>query len=706
VSFKGSPLVPFPEASQAHESLACQGTVQIPGYDLECEIGRGGMATVYRAVQQSLGRRVAIKILALELNDDHEFVERFKKEGRILAQLSHPHIVTIHDIGVSQDNRLFLSIEYLSGGTLKDRIKQGLPVDYTLQIITAIAKALSCAHKKGVIHRDVKPSNIMFRHDGLPVLTDFGVARIVWAKTIYTSAGFIVGSPGYMSPEQAMGEGATIQSDLYGLGVVLYEMLVGRSLYQADNALAIMLKHLNDPIPELPHQYAYLQPILNRLLAKKATERYQNADEFLDAIHLITPGDISTKPGMPITSDHQSIIEFVSGQIQRLSKRKLRFLVGAGIAIIAILAITVGYHFKPGATESIQQPLASAIPVQLSAPINSPTEIAILLQQADKQLKAGLLTESGQRAEATYQQILKQDQNNPQALAGLEAIAKEYERLARQRLEVGELQESLDHANRGLSIAPKLEGLLHLRQDTEQLIAKRNAQKIEQQRQQELQLQAHQWLTQAQSSFQENTLQVSLAYIEQGLLVVPNHPDLLALRDQVKVRIAEQQRQAEAGQQQEEEARLVAKAHQQQEEEEAWRQAKIAERQKAEQARQQAATEQRHKESNQYLARALNDHRKGRYTASLQQIEKGLAIVPNHEGLLGLKVQVREALAAQQQEEAIRRQAVKETKQKESARRQTQAPNVLPNQEQSDEALKKLQNIRNAVDALNKSLDK
>lgn len=705
MSFKGSPLAPFTEASQAHGSLACQGGAQIPGYDIECEIGRGGMATVYRAVQQSLGRRVAIKILSQELNDDHEFVERLKKEGQILAQLSHPNIVTIYDIGVSQDNRLFLSIEYLSGGTLKDRIKQVLPVDYTLQIITAIANALSCAHKKGIIHRDVKPSNILFRHDGLPVLTDFGVARMIWAKTIYTSTGFIVGSPGYMSPEQAMGEGATIQSDLYGLGVVLYEMLVGRSLYQADNSLAIILKHLNDPIPELPHQYAYLQPILNRLLAKNAAERYQNADEFLDAIHLINPIDISTKPEMPITSDHQSIIEFVSGKIQRLSKRRSHFLVGTGIAIIAVSAITVGYHFKPGATESIQQPLASAIPVQPSAPIHPPTEIAILLQQADKQLKAGLLTDSGQRAEATYQQVLKQDQNNPQALASLETIAKEYERLARQRLEVGELQESLEYINRGLSIAPKLEGLLHLRQDTEQLIAKRNAQKIEQQRQQELQLQAHQWLTQAQSSFQENTLQVSLAYIENGLLLVPNHLDLLALRDQVRVRIAEQQRQAEAGQRQEEEARLVAKAHQQQEEE-ARRQAKITERQKAEQARQQAAMEQRRKESNQYLARALNDHRKGRYTASLQQIEKGLAIVPNHEGLLGLKVQVRKALAVQKQEQAIRRQAVKEAKQKESAPRQTQAPNVLPNQGQNDEALKKLQNIRNAVDALNKSLDK
>ena len=691
MSFQGSPQEPSPETGQANISLRRQRLVQIPGYDIECEIGRGGMATVYRAVQQSLGRRVAIKLLAHELNDDNEFAERFKKEGRILAQLSHPNIVTIHDIGVSQEDRLFLSIEYLSGGTLKDRIKQGLSVDSTLQIIKPIAKALSCAHQHGVIHRDVKPSNIMFRYDGLPVLTDFGVARTVGAKTIYTAAGLIVGSPGYMSPEQATGESATIQSDLYGLGVVFYEMLMGRPPYQASNPLTVILQHLNDPVPELPTQYRYLQPILNRLLAKKATDRYQNADEFLDALNQISPSDTKIQPKIHATPDDQSIIEFVSGKIQRLSKKRPRFLVFTGIIGIALLAIIISYNLRlPIKTmESIQPPPESANSIKQPTPAPSPpTEIATLLQQAEIQLKAGLLTETGQSAEAIYRQILKMDQDNIQALAGLENMAKEYERLARQRMESGVFEESFEYLKKGLSIAPKLEGLLRLNQEIEQRVIKKN-QKIEQEQQQELQLQAQQLLIQAQSSFQEDALQNSLAHIEQGLLAIPNHPELLALREQVRARIIEQQRQVEARQRQEEEAQRQAKI-----------QAKAAERQKAEQARLQT-------EADQYLTQALNQQRNGRYTASLQKIEKGLAAVPNHEGLLRLKEQVRaEALIAQQQE-AVRRQAAKEAKQKEIARRQTKTTPVSssPNQDGNDEALKKLQGIKDAVNALNKSLD-
>ena len=227
-------------------------------------------------------------------------------------------------------------------------------------------------------------------------------------------------------------------------------------------------------------------------------------------------------------------------------------------------------------------------------------------------------------------------------------------------------------------------------QEIEQQAAKLKEQKIEQDRQQELQLQAQQLLIQAQSSFQEDALQNSLAHIEQGLLAVPNHPELLALREQVRARIIEQQRQIEAHQRQEEEAQRQAKI-----------QAKAAERQKAEQARLQT-------EADQYLAQALNQQRNGRYTASLQQIEKGLAAVPNHEGLLRLKEQVRAEASVAQQQEAIRHQAAKEAKQKEkeTARRQTKTTSVSsPNQGGSDEALKKLQGIKDAVDALNKSLD-
>jgi len=604
LSFQGSPQAPSPEAGQANVSLRRQRLIQIPGYDIECEIGRGGMATVYRAVQQSLGRRVAIKVLGHDLNDDGEFVERFKKEGRILAQLSHPNIVTIHDIGIAQDDRLFLSIEYLSGGTLKEKIKPGLPLDSTLHIIKAIAKALSCAHQNGVVHRDIKPSNIMFRHDGTPVLTDFGVARKVGANTVYTAAGLIVGSPGYISPEQATGDGTTAQSDLYGLGVVFYEMLVGYPPYRADNSLAVILKHLNDPIPELPDQYRHFQPILNRLLAKKAVDRYQNANEFLEAINLIAPDNTGTQPKIENIDNNQSVIEFVSGKIQRLSKKRTRTLLWTGITGLTVLVIAIGYSFKSPAKKTAYPEPHS----QSATPINKPL--------------------------ATPEQ-------------------------------------------------------LKLAQEKEQQVAKLKAQKIEHERQQELQLQAQQLLIQAQSSFQENALQITLAHIEQGLLAVPNHPGLLALREQARTRIIEQKRQAEARQRQEEEAQ---------------RQAKLAERQKAEQARQQA-------EADQYLARALDYQRSGKYAASLQQIEKGLAVIPSHEGLLQLKTQVTAQALAEQQEIA-RRQAekaakeVKATKEKERAPRnqtRTSKPPEPPAGEE-DATLKKLQSIRNSVDALDQSL--
>jgi len=604
LSFQGSPQAPSPEAGQANVSLRRQRLIQIPGYDIECEIGRGGMATVYRAVQQSLGRRVAIKVLGHDLNDDGEFVERFKKEGRILAQLSHPNIVTIHDIGIAQDDRLFLSIEYLSGGTLKEKIKPGLPLDSTLHIIKAIAKALSCAHQNGVVHRDIKPSNIMFRHDGTPVLTDFGVARKVGANTVYTAAGLIVGSPGYISPEQATGEGTTAQSDLYGLGVVFYEMLVGYPPYRADNSLAVILKHLNDPIPELPDQYRHFQPILNRLLAKKAADRYQNANEFLEAINLIAPDNTGTHAKIESIDNNQSVIEFVSGKIQRLSKKRTRTLLWSGITGLAVLVIAIGHHlYSPVKTTAYPEPHPES-----ATPINKPV--------------------------ATPAQ-------------------------------------------------------LKLAHEKEQQAAQLKAQKIEHERQQELQLQAQQLLIQAQSSFQENSLQITLAHIEQGLLAVPDHPGLLALREQARTRIIEQKRQAEARQRQEEEAQ---------------RQAKLAERQKAEQARQQA-------EADQYLARALDYQRSGKYAASLQQIEKGLAVIPSHEGLLQLKTQVTAQALAEQQEIA-RRQAekaakeVKATKEKERAPRnqtRTSKPPEPPAGEE-DATLKKLQSIRNSVDALDQSL--
>ena len=604
------------------------GFVQIPGYEIEREIGRGGMATVYRAMQQSLGRQVAIKVLARRPDDQDEFAQRFKKEGRILAQLLHPNIVTIYDIGVSEDDQLFLSMEYLSDGTLRDRIKLGLSFDCAIQIVRSIAKALGYAHEKGVIHRDVKPSNIMFRHDGTPMLTDFGVARmVIGSSTVHTMTGLMVGSPGYMSPEQGMGQNATIQSDLYGLGVVLYEMLTGHPPYQADNPLTVMLKHLHDPIPKLPKEHANLQPILNKLLAKKPTDRYQDAGDFLRALNLIIPSDTGSQPKAITDSHYLGLVEFTSGTIRKLLQKRPRWSLWIWVMGAAILLVVVVYAFRSrNSGESLETLPEPSKPVANAVPVSRETEIATLLQQAEARLKAGLLTdEAEQNAEAAYRRVLKLEPGNAQALAGLEAIAREYERLARQRLEAGAPQESLDQIKKGLAVAPGREGLVRLRQVAEQQIAERKTQIAERQRQQELQLQTEQFLTQARSSFAEGLLEISLAHIEQGLLAVPDHPELLTLREQVNARMAERQRREEARRRQEEEVQRQAE------------------------------------EANQYLAQAMESQRNGGYAASLQQIEKGLAVVPNHEGLLRLREEVRSQLADEQQrqsEQAKREQEI------------------------------------------------
>ena len=440
MSFQPSPPNSLLQAAEEGSRSRRSRLAQIPGYAIECEIGRGGMATVYLAVQQSLNRQVALKVLtqATEEEDD-DFAQRFKKEGHILAQLLHPNIVTIHDIGITEDGDLFLSIEYLSGGTLRDKIKQGLSFDAAIEITRSIAKALDYAHKQGIIHRDIKPSNIMFRHDGTPVLTDFGIARVIGSKTIHTSAGFSIGSPGYMSPEQAMGESITIESDIYALGVVLYEMLTGHPLYESSHALAITLKHLQDPIPELPNQYAYLQPIINKLLAKKSSDRYKNISEFLEALNIILPSDATSQSKPNIDISNVSIAEFASGKVRTFLNKKSRLPVI--ISSVAILLVAVFYIYK---SQNFFNP------VQTSEPDSVTEQTARDEMQRQQQLQAEYLF--------TQAQISFQE---------------------------GAFNVSLAHIEQGLLAAPDHPGLLSLREQVKTRKAELDQQAEQAKRQQE-----------------------------------------------------------------------------------------------------------------------------------------------------------------------------------------------------------------------------
>ena len=257
--------------------------ILIPGYDIEGEIGEGAMASVYLATQRSLERKVALKVMAAALAADPSFCERFLREGKTLARLSHPHTVTIHDIG-NVGELYYMAMEYLPNGTLKERIAAGLTPEQGVTLIRQIASALGYAHAQGLVHRDVKPANILFRADGTAVLSDFGIAKSLDDRTQFTQAGFAVGTPSYMSPEQARGQEIDGRADLYALGVVLYEILVGKLPYNGTDALSTALAHLTEPLPELPVHHGRYQGVLRKLLAKDPAERFPDAAALLLAL--------------------------------------------------------------------------------------------------------------------------------------------------------------------------------------------------------------------------------------------------------------------------------------------------------------------------------------------------------------------------------------------------------------------------------------
>jgi serine/threonine protein kinase len=255
--------------------------LDIPGYQIKAHIGSGGMAVVFRAIQESLQRPVALKVL--KNSESSEWTERFFNEGRILASLSHRNIITVHDIGI-HSGHIYISMEYLDGGDLKPRIKAGMTPKEALEIVTTIGEALEVAHKKGVIHRDVKPGNILFRPDGTPVMADYGIAKDFERETDVTIDGTVIGTPDYLAPEQARIEAIDGRADVYGLGIIFFEMLTGQKPYRGKSAVEIIFKHLNEPIPQLPEELARYQPLLEKMTAKEPDERFSGATAMMAAV--------------------------------------------------------------------------------------------------------------------------------------------------------------------------------------------------------------------------------------------------------------------------------------------------------------------------------------------------------------------------------------------------------------------------------------
>src|SRR5947199_4082866 len=237
-------------------------------------IGSGGMATVFKAYQPTLDRYVAIKVLPAYHARDPVFVKRFVQEARSVARLAHPNIVQIHDFG-DQDNITYIVMEYVDGGTLKERLKRALPPGEAIDYLIQAAEGLDCAHRNGIVHRDVKPANMLVRKDGHLLLSDFGIAKVLQETTNLTRAGTGIGTPQYMSPEQGTGQMVDRRSDIYSLGIVLFHCLTGRVPFTAGNPLTITVEHLNEPLPLEMLRVAGVPTPIEQVVARMAAKAPQ-----------------------------------------------------------------------------------------------------------------------------------------------------------------------------------------------------------------------------------------------------------------------------------------------------------------------------------------------------------------------------------------------------------------------------------------------
>src|SRR5438105_1237287 len=261
------------------------GTTLSGRYRLQARIGAGGMSTVYRALDETLQRNVAIKLMNREVSSDSDQLERFRREARAVAQLSHPHIVGVIDAG-EDEGRPYIVFECVDGETLKDRIRRlgRLPIAEAVAYAVEIARALGAAHARHIVHRDVKPQNVLIDEEGSAKVTDFGIARTLDEEGL-TADGRVLGTTDYVSPEQALGQHVTGQSDLYSLGVVLYEMLTGEVPFKGDSQVAVAMKHVREELPDVqskrPEISAALAQVVDAATAKRVEERYADDAELI-----------------------------------------------------------------------------------------------------------------------------------------------------------------------------------------------------------------------------------------------------------------------------------------------------------------------------------------------------------------------------------------------------------------------------------------
>jgi eukaryotic-like serine/threonine-protein kinase len=343
--------------------MSAIGTLIGGRYRLDARIGRGGMSTVYRAFDVVLERPVAIKLMHREIAADADQLERFRREARSVAQLSHPHVVTVIDAGEEPpahgdvdaaangaSGTPYIVFEYVDGETLKDVIRRegSLEITQALAYAIEIARALDAAHEHHIVHRDVKPHNVLIGEEGAAKITDFGIARTLTEEAL-TMAGRVLGTTDYVSPEQALGHPVTGQSDLYSLGVVLYEMLTGEIPFHGDSPVAVAMKHVREAVPDVqlrrPEVSAATAAVVDRAVAKDLAVRYSDAEEMVADLEEALA--LETSRSGQATGEVTSVLRTLPGPARRRIPWRMRHparwaaslgAVGAVVAIVLALA--------------------------------------------------------------------------------------------------------------------------------------------------------------------------------------------------------------------------------------------------------------------------------------------------------------------------------------------------------------------------------
>jgi hypothetical protein len=324
------------------------GTLIGERFRLEEKVGSGGMSSVYRAFDPTLERSVAIKLMHRDISDDPDQLERFRREARAVARLNHPHVVTVIDAG-EDDGAPYIVFEYVEGETLKERIRRlgRLPVSEAVAYAIEIGRALESAHANKLVHRDVKPQNVLIDRDGRAKVTDFGIARSMEAHGL-TATGRVLGTTDYVSPEQALGHEVAEQSDIYSLGIVLYEMLTSEVPFKADTQVAVAMKHVREPLPDVqrrrPEISSALAAVVERATAKETDNRYASVEELVHALEEVLAIE-AARTGQA-TGEATTVLQGLSDDTADFAPARLRHprrTLTVSIAVLAVAAAVIAF---------------------------------------------------------------------------------------------------------------------------------------------------------------------------------------------------------------------------------------------------------------------------------------------------------------------------------------------------------------------------